>query len=342
MASLGLRFAAGSSRAARIVPAWAHAGQMRTRNLHYRQELKYPVEEGLGQFLSPEGLKMLAVEYQQGLLDRLNEEVKGTSLADKSVVQTVIESARDPHKSLAFRYSCEALNNSFFLDSLRPPPPDASSHEDGLRGTSLFNRIRTQYGTLQEIKSSLSAAVLGVSSAWIWLVCDQTGALAIWPSFGPGTLLVRSRTKLLRNASDRVLGEQEPGAPSSSQSAPSDSAPTSPASGLSHPPSPPPSFTGSQTRSYTTSPNASQYVPNMYEGEVRRPITPSGTEDPTRAGEILYPLFCVSAHERAWIGGGYGVWGQEEYMKRFWTVVDWKTVADTYNKWIMDRRNAGI
>ena len=42
----------------------------------------------------------------------------GTALQGKSVVQTVIEAARDPHKVLEFGYACEALNNSFFLESL--------------------------------------------------------------------------------------------------------------------------------------------------------------------------------------------------------------------------------
>lgn len=31
----------------------------------------------MGEFLTPQGLKMVAVDYQQGLLDRLNEQVEG-------------------------------------------------------------------------------------------------------------------------------------------------------------------------------------------------------------------------------------------------------------------------
>jgi hypothetical protein len=32
----------------------------------------------MGDFLPPAGLKVIAEDYQQGLLDRLNEQVKGT------------------------------------------------------------------------------------------------------------------------------------------------------------------------------------------------------------------------------------------------------------------------
>lgn len=42
---------------------------------------------------------------------------------NKSVAQTVIDTAPDPTKSLAFNYASEALNNSFFLDFLVRPSP---------------------------------------------------------------------------------------------------------------------------------------------------------------------------------------------------------------------------
>lgn len=47
------------------------------RTIHSRLGLPYKVEEGMGKFLNPAGLKMIAEDYQQGLLDRLNDAVKG-------------------------------------------------------------------------------------------------------------------------------------------------------------------------------------------------------------------------------------------------------------------------
>jgi hypothetical protein len=44
--------------------------------------------------------------------------VVGTDLANKSVVQTIIDTAPDRSKTLAFNYASQALNNSFFLDTL--------------------------------------------------------------------------------------------------------------------------------------------------------------------------------------------------------------------------------
>lgn len=47
------------------------------RTIHVRVPLPYKIENGLGDFLSPEALKVIAEDYQQGLLDRLNEQIKG-------------------------------------------------------------------------------------------------------------------------------------------------------------------------------------------------------------------------------------------------------------------------
>ena len=59
-----------------VRPPPTHGG---LRSMHSRLGLEYPVENGMGEFLSPQALKLIAEDYQQGLLDRLNEEVKGES-----------------------------------------------------------------------------------------------------------------------------------------------------------------------------------------------------------------------------------------------------------------------
>ncbi|GBE79216.1 manganese and iron superoxide dismutase [Sparassis crispa] len=342
MSSISLRLAASTSRAARLVPAWTFPRQIRSRNIHQRKDLPYNVEEGMGHFLPSESLRMIAVDYQQGLLDRLNEQVRGTDLEGKSVVQTVIEAARNPSKILEFNYASEALNNSFFLGNLKPPQGDTTSHEGVLEGSRLYGRIALNYGTLDHLKSTFSAAVLGMfSSGWLWFVCDQTGSLGIYPTFGPGTLLVRSRVpKPLvyvygEDARDPLVEKARALAAAkaaSSESASSANAPSSPTSGISH--TSPPLNPGTPSRPlsssaihrlefkpssvHSTDPAVSEDLLNETEN-----ITP-------KVGEVLYPLFCVSVHEHAWVSAGYGVWGKEEYMKRFWTVLNWAKVEDTY------------
>jgi hypothetical protein len=83
-----IRFLTPSARWARTMlfmssvrPRWC------TRGLHNRRALLYKLEDGLGDFLPPPALKSIAVDWQQGLLERLNDEVKGTSHA---VFQSVL------------------------------------------------------------------------------------------------------------------------------------------------------------------------------------------------------------------------------------------------------------
>ena len=45
-----------------------------------------------------------------------------TDLENKSVLQTLKESARDPTRTIVFNYASEALNNSFFLSTLVSTP----------------------------------------------------------------------------------------------------------------------------------------------------------------------------------------------------------------------------
>lgn len=51
-------------------------------------------------------------------------------------------------------------------------------------------------------------------------------------------------------------------------------------------------------------------------------------------GDDLSPLMCLSVHEHAWMSAGLGVWGKEEYLRRFWSVVDWRKVSDVYRLWV--------
>ncbi|GAA5887009.1 hypothetical protein JCM3774_005130, partial [Rhodotorula dairenensis] len=94
------------------------AALQQKRFAHRRVPLPYDAEHGLPGFLSPNALRTVAVDWQQGVLARLDELVRGTELEDKSVLQTLKEAARDPTRTLAFNYASEALNNSFFLSTL--------------------------------------------------------------------------------------------------------------------------------------------------------------------------------------------------------------------------------
>ncbi|KAH9843730.1 uncharacterized protein C8Q71DRAFT_11812 [Rhodofomes roseus] len=355
MLPLGLRLGATSSRgAARLVPACKHGRWVRSRKYHERKALPYPIENGLGKFLSPASLKVIASDYQNGLLDRLNDQVRGTVLENKSVVQTAIEAARDPHKVLEFDYACEALNNSFFLESLKPPADGALSNEDALGSqNTVFSAIKDQYGSMEQFQSNFSAAILGMfSSGWLYCVVDNVGEIAFYPIFGAGTLLIRSGEYQLRRekivgeiiARGLRLGQTSPAPATGAETAESPIA-SSPVSGvsqnpLSTPPPPPHSRTFSTSGLARSSfSHGSISTDDVYAADNNLP--PRGPTDTAsrirKVGETLYPLFCVSVHEHAWLPE-YGVWGKEEYMKRFWTVLDWAKVVERYKMFTVNSK----
>ncbi|KAG8744836.1 hypothetical protein FRC10_009360 [Ceratobasidium sp. 414] len=299
------------------------AGWAAIRQLHQRRALEYPIEDGLGDFLTPEGLRVIAVDWQEGLLDRLNEEVKDTELQEQSVIQTVTSTAAQKSNSLAFMYASQALNNSFFLDNLKPPS-GKSSHEDEI-SPALTDRIATDFGTVGHLKSTMSAAALGMSSSgWVWCVQDAYGALGVVPTFGHGTVLVRNRmyhspfyTPVVGEASDpRTLPPTSP-PPAAS-----------PASGATAPRVQGASGNKSRTpqmRLITTQ------IPAYNSRDI---LTRSLVIDFTKIGSVLNPLFCISVNEHAWVSSGYGVWGKEEYLKRFWSVLNWAKVSTTSDYWM--------
>ena len=212
--------------------------------------------------------------------------------------------------------------------SKKPPPTDAFNNEADI-STPLGVAIRQDFGSLEQLKSTVSAAAMGMSSSgWIWVAVDGRATMGVIPTFGAGTLLVRSRAKVLQSV-DPVLGENYP-APATPTTPPHQPAPSSTTPG---PNTPQPST----SRGFHTSAR----VENIYGGKAVG-LYGRDTDGQAFEGEVpmadfekigthLYPLFCLSVHEHAWLTAGYGIWGKEEYLKRFWTVLDWKKVSDAFN-----------
>ncbi|EGO01563.1 hypothetical protein SERLA73DRAFT_103425 [Serpula lacrymans var. lacrymans S7.3] len=349
MNSVGLRLATSATMSSRscVLSAWKSTKLPRQqwwtkRYVHSRKELPYKVEEGLGNFLPPNALKVVAEEYQQGLLDRLNDEVRGTAEDKMTVAQIVLSTSQSYEKAMAFNYASLALNNSFFLDNLKPPPPRADNpgelgnHEGHLNGTYLHSAFRSQMGSLEHFKSSFCAAATGMAgTGYVWLVTDRSGSLAYFPTFAAGTLLVRSRRQVYDDKYS-VLGEGSP-SPTDPQSATLGSTPTSPVSGLAR--APPSLNPSSPSRTLHTSPvsriDTAGAGPSVYSAGTNEPDAPNATfRDIRSLGEVLIPLFCVSVHEHCWMSAGYGVWGKEAWLKEFWSVLDWEKVVKAYTKFV--------
>ena len=278
----------------RVARPAVHAAMRATsvRALHQLPPMPEALAEGCEPFLSKRTTHLLWTQWQAGLLQRLNEEVRGTPRATESVVETVMNAAHDRESILAFNYASLALNTSFFLSCLvphaaqkQPAYPQPSTHIGAvptLFGKTLATAISDQFGSLPQLKLAMSSAAMGmVSSGWVWLVKDEHGRLGIVPTYGAGTVLVQQRRQC--GPKDLVTAVQDGEAQAEAPAAPD--APTRP-----------PRFDAL-----------------------------SRTSGADAIGQHLYPLLCVSMYEHAWLGD-YGFWGKERYMTHFWDCVNWERV----------------
>lgn len=293
-----------------------------SRSLHSLPPLPASLNEGKGcePLFSQQTVKLLWEDWHGGLLNKLNDEVRGTPWENSSVTETVIGTATDPQHIQAFNYASMALNNSFFLSGLKPKdlPPNVTHWTDVAPPKPpqpLAREIENHFQSLPAFKLAFSSAAYGMSSSgYVWLVQDRNGLMGIVPTFGAGTVLVQNRQQRgdrradwLKASVTDAQGQTTSSSTSQSLSAAAESTLTS--SSMSTPP-----FSqglGVQARTFSSS--------------ARLNFDVTGEQQPGSRGEELFPLLCVSVHERDWLPD-YGMWGREEYLMRFWECVDWARV----------------
>ncbi|TIC23369.1 manganese and iron superoxide dismutase [Wallemia mellicola] len=276
------------------------------RQYHSVPASRFNIEAGLGGFMSPKTLQTVSQDWQEGLLNRLNDVVRDTELENLSVVQTVINSGTNRQNILAFNLASEALNNSFFLSNLTQSKESQGQEPQG----TLVRQLEESYGSVEAFKSAFGATAEGLTgSGYVWLVSDTSRRLGIVSTYGAGTILVRSRQQrgLWNNFS---LEKTDSGRSTIEKSGNPLSAPTHTSHVSPAPKSP------TQSRKYST---LNQETRNLAE-----------------TGDVLTPLLCLSVSERCYMND-FGVWGREDYIKQFWKVVDWSKVEEAYSKLIARR-----
>jgi Fe-Mn family superoxide dismutase len=192
-----------------------------------------------------------------------------------------------------------------------------------------MSNIREHHGGIEQLRSAFSAAALGTfTNGWVWFVSDQVGHTATMTTYGPSTLLIRARThmELENNLSinPRLPSNTHPGVPQIPPHLPDSDMPlvSSSADDL------------NSDASFMSTAPASIHR----DGGSTHPAKSSKGRD-LISGEILYPLFCLPVYEHTWMSAGYGVWGKEQWLKEFWSVLDWRRVNGIYENITNKDRN---
>lgn len=249
-------------------------------------------------------------------------------------MQTLIQSAQDPSLSLTFNYASEALNNSFFLSTLvrcactpghlltsaqKHPStgPSAPSPSSGF--TSALDRSSLK--SLPGLISSFSAHVAGLhpsSGAYMWLITDTKGNLGIVGTYAGGSLLVQGREQRMKTFTEGgILGEPTK---SIEEGEPTEKKVLSAASAAAI------EMRANEVTASFAAPAASKPL-----GQMSNLIKDSGASfaATNMTTTTYYPLLCLSlgAHTYA---AEYGIWGREEYVKNWWSCVEWKRVEESW------------
>jgi len=129
-------------------------------------------------------------KHHRTYVDKLNELVAGTRLAEMPLEQVIVESARDKERQKIFNNAAQAWNHTFFWNCLRPAGSGGPQGE-------LARRIDADLGGVDRFKQDFAkAAVDCFGSGWAWLV-ERDGKLAVIATSNAGTPIATGATPLL-------------------------------------------------------------------------------------------------------------------------------------------------
>ncbi len=127
--------------------------------------LPYP-QNALEPHISANTLSFHYGKHHQAYVTNLNNLVKDTPLANSSLEEVIMASAKDPSKAGIFNNAAQVWNHTFYWHSMKPNGGGAPSGD-------LAKRIDKDFGGLDKFKEAFKqAGVTQFGSGWAWLVLD--------------------------------------------------------------------------------------------------------------------------------------------------------------------------
>ena len=148
--------------------------------------LPYP-EDALAPGISADTLAVHHGKHHKAYVDKTNEGIQGTALADQPL-EAVIAAARNDDKRL-FNNAAQAWNHGFYWLSMSPNKTEPSGE--------LAKAIDRDFGSLDQLKAELATRGAGhFASGWIWLA-SADGILSIDETHDAETLADHGKLPLL-------------------------------------------------------------------------------------------------------------------------------------------------
>jgi Fe-Mn family superoxide dismutase len=105
-------------------------------------------------------------KHHQAYVTNLNNLVKDTPLAEKSLEEVILESAKDASKAGIFNNAAQVWNHTFYWNSMKP-------NGGGEPTGKLAEKINKDFGNFDAFKEAFKqAGATQFGSGWAWLVLD--------------------------------------------------------------------------------------------------------------------------------------------------------------------------
>jgi superoxide dismutase, Fe-Mn family len=145
--------------------------------------------------LEPHNMSGRTFEFHYGkhhaaYVNNLNNLVKDTELADKSLEDVIQASFKDPAKTGVFNNAAQVWNHSFFWNCMKPSG-------GGTPAGTLADQINASFGSFDQFASEFkNAAATQFGSGWAWLV-KEGNTLKVTKTPNAENPLVHGQTPLL-------------------------------------------------------------------------------------------------------------------------------------------------
>lgn len=105
-------------------------------------------------------------KHHQAYVTNLNNLVKDTPLAGKSLEEVIMDSAKDSSKAGIFNNAAQVWNHTFYWNSMKP-------NGGGAPKGKLADKITKDFGSYDKfVEAFKQAAATQFGSGWAWLVLD--------------------------------------------------------------------------------------------------------------------------------------------------------------------------
>lgn len=129
-------------------------------------------------------------KHHAAYVNNLNNLIKDTDLADKSLEEIVKATFKDPGKVGVFNNAAQVWNHTFFWHSMKPGG-------GGTPSGALADKINADFGSFDKFKEEFkNAAATQFGSGWAWLALDN-GTLKVTKTPNAENPLAHGQTALL-------------------------------------------------------------------------------------------------------------------------------------------------